>query len=46
MLDEADLMLDMGFINDVEKIEQLCPRKKQTLLFSATIPEKIDDLAK
>ncbi|WP_445757100.1 DEAD/DEAH box helicase [Polaribacter sp.] len=46
VLDEADLMLDMGFINDVEKIEQLCPRKKQTLLFSATIPEKIDDLAK
>jgi ATP-dependent RNA helicase RhlE len=46
VLDEADLMLDMGFINDVEKIEQLCPRKKQTLLFSATIPEKLDDLAK
>lgn len=46
VLDEADLMLDMGFINDVEKIEQLCPRKKQTLLFSATIPEKIDELAK
>lgn len=46
LLDEADLMLDMGFINDVEKIEQLCPRKKQTLLFSATIPEKIDELAK
>ena len=46
VLDEADLMLDMGFINDVKKIEKLCPRKKQTLLFSATIPEKIDDLAK
>ncbi len=46
VLDEADLMLDMGFINDVEKIEQLCPRKKQTLLFSATIPDKIDELAK
>lgn len=46
VLDEADLMLDMGFINDVEKIEQSCPRKKQTLLFSATIPDKIDELAK
>jgi ATP-dependent RNA helicase RhlE len=46
VLDEADLMLDMGFINDVKKIEKLCPKKKQTLLFSATIPETIDDLAK
>lgn len=46
VLDEADLMLDMGFINDVKKIEQLTPKKKQTLLFSATIPEKIDELAK
>jgi len=46
VLDEADLMLDMGFINDIKKIEKHCPRKKQTLLFSATIPEKIDELAK
>ena len=46
VLDEADLMLDMGFINDVKKIEKLCQKKKQTLLFSATIPEKIDELAK
>ncbi|QNM86662.1 DEAD/DEAH box helicase [Polaribacter pectinis] len=45
VLDEADLMLDMGFINDVKKIEALCPRKKQTLLFSATIPDKIVELA-
>ncbi len=45
VLDEADLMLDMGFINDVKRIEELCPRKKQTLLFSATIPEKIVELA-
>ncbi|APZ47979.1 RNA helicase [Polaribacter reichenbachii] len=45
VLDEADLMLDMGFINDVKKIEKFCPRKKQTLLFSATIPDKIDELA-
>ncbi|WP_422089598.1 DEAD/DEAH box helicase [Tenacibaculum ovolyticum] len=46
VLDEADLMLDMGFIQDVRKIEALCPRKKQTLLFSATMPEKVSDLAK
>jgi ATP-dependent RNA helicase RhlE len=46
VLDEADLMLDMGFIQDVKKIEALCPRKKQTLLFSATMPEKVSDLAK
>jgi len=45
VLDEADLMLDMGFINEVKTIEELCPRKKQTLLFSATIPEKIQELA-
>ena len=46
VLDEADLMLDMGFINDVKKIEKHTPKQKQTLLFSATIPEKIDELAK
>ena len=46
VLDEADLMLDMGFINDVKKIEQQTPKKKQTLLFSATIPDKIEELAK
>ena len=46
VLDEADLMLDMGFINDVKRIEALCPKKKQSLLFSATIPEKINELAK
>nr|BFF39637.1 hypothetical protein BACY1_14420 [Tenacibaculum mesophilum] len=45
VLDEADLMLDMGFIDDVRKIEELCPRKKQTLLFSATMPDKVSDLA-
>jgi ATP-dependent RNA helicase RhlE len=45
VLDEADLMLDMGFIKDVKKIEALCPKKKQTLLFSATIPDKINELA-
>lgn len=46
VLDEADLMLDMGFIDDVTTIEGLCPRKKQCLLFSATIPDKIIALSK
>ncbi|NNC46099.1 MAG: DEAD/DEAH box helicase [Winogradskyella sp.] len=46
VLDEADLMLDMGFIDDVRKIERLCRNKKQSLLFSATIPAKVEDLAK
>ncbi len=45
VLDEADLMLDMGFIDDVKKIARLCPDKKQTLLFSATMPLKVIDLA-
>ena len=45
VLDEADLMLDMGFIQDVKRIEELCPRKKQTLLFSATMPDKVTQLA-
>ena len=45
VLDEADLMLDMGFIDDVRKIERLCPKNKQVLLFSATMPEKLGELA-
>tara|TARA_R110002073_G_scaffold133093_2_gene280121 strand:+ start:2977 stop:4218 length:1242 start_codon:yes stop_codon:yes gene_type:complete len=45
VLDEADLMLDLGFIDDVKKIERLCPEAKQTLLFSATIPYKVEQLA-
>jgi len=45
VLDEADLMLDMGFIDDVRKIERLCPDNKQILLFSATMPHKVVDLA-
>jgi len=45
VLDEADLMLDMGFIDDVKKIERLCPEEKQTLLFSATMPYKVEQLA-
>lgn len=46
VLDEADLMLDMGFIEDVLKIVRICPDKKQILLFSATMPDKVVFLAK
>jgi ATP-dependent RNA helicase RhlE len=45
VLDEADRMLDMGFIHDVRKIVALCPRQRQTLLFSATMPPPIAKLA-
>ncbi|HEX3023416.1 MAG TPA: DEAD/DEAH box helicase, partial [Lachnospiraceae bacterium] len=46
ILDEADNMLDMGFIHDVKKIIAKIPSKKQTLLFSATMPPSIEKLAK
>ncbi|MFZ8933482.1 MAG: DEAD/DEAH box helicase [Bacteriovoracaceae bacterium] len=46
VLDEADRMLDMGFINDVKKIIAKLPKKRQTLLFSATMPQDIADLSK
>jgi ATP-dependent RNA helicase RhlE len=45
-LDEADRMLDMGFIHDVRRIATLLPQKRQTLLFSATMPPEIRSLAK
>lgn len=45
VLDEADRMLDMGFIHDMRKIVAMIPRDRQTLLFSATLPAEIRDLA-
>ncbi|MCR5183120.1 MAG: DEAD/DEAH box helicase [Opitutales bacterium] len=45
ILDEVDRMLDMGFIEDVSRIIRLCPRERQTLLFSATINRTIREIA-
>src|SRR5690606_34418932 len=45
VIDEADLMLDMGFINDVRKIIKLTPANRQTLMFSATMPLGVRELA-
>ncbi len=45
VLDEADRMLDMGFHDDIAKIARQCPKQRQTLLFSATYPEGIAQLA-
>ena len=46
ILDEADRMLDMGFINDLQKIISFLPKKHQTLMFSATMPSNIEQLAR
>jgi ATP-dependent RNA helicase RhlE len=45
VLDEADRMLDMGFIHDVRRVIAKIPQKRQTLFFSATMPRDIEDLA-
>ncbi|MET3752774.1 ATP-dependent RNA helicase RhlE [Rhizobium binae] len=45
VLDEADQMLDLGFVHDLRKIAKLVPKKRQTMLFSATMPKAIADLA-
>lgn len=45
ILDEADRLLDMGFLPDVRRILERCPKKRQTLLFSATIPPEIQSLS-
>jgi ATP-dependent RNA helicase RhlE len=45
VLDEADRMLDMGFINDIKKVIAKLPEKKQTMLFSATMPNEIVGIA-
>ena len=45
VLDEADRMLDMGFIHDIRTIVAKLPKERQTLLFSATMPREIAELA-
>ena len=45
VLDEADRMLDMGFVNDVKKVIRHLPAQRQNLLFSATMPKEIEQLA-
>ncbi|AZI22421.1 DEAD/DEAH box helicase [Chryseobacterium taklimakanense] len=45
VLDEADRMLDMGFVHEVKRVVKLLPQKRQTLFFSATFPKEIQELA-
>ena len=45
VLDEVDRMLDMGFLPDVRRIVEKCPKERQTLLFSATVPDEIERLS-
>ena len=45
VLDEADRMLDMGFVHDVKKVIAKLPAKRQNLMFSATMPKEIEQLA-
>ncbi len=45
VLDEMDKMLDMGFLNDIKAIIRGCPKQRQTLMFSATIPPEINNIA-
>ena len=46
VLDEADEMLDMGFIDSIRQILKMCPKERQTLLFSATLPSEVERLAR
>ncbi len=46
VLDEADQMMDLGFIHDLKRVDKLLPTKRQTLFFSATMPRKIEELGK
>ncbi len=46
VLDEADIMLDMGFVDDIDEILSMTPRERQTMLFSATLPQQIQGIAR